>query len=135
MTGQQIFDRVATHLIRQGRRSLVAGICVYRGADGTRCAIGALIDDNLMAALNERTSGAANTMGLCSLLNDERIKDLTTPLLPTDMTPAAGEYFLGELQDIHDNQYRCDRQMWPHELRRLADNYGLSAAAINGMGQ
>ena len=46
MTAQEIFNRIAEHLRTQGRPALdEAGDCVYRGPNGLRCAIGAIIPD------------------------------------------------------------------------------------------
>lgn len=45
------FDKVANHLIKQGKRSLAldgAGwVCAYRGEGGAKCAIGVIIPDEL----------------------------------------------------------------------------------------
>ena len=45
MTKQEIFDTVVTHLRAQGIRSMRGCTCVYRGPEGRKCAIGALIPD------------------------------------------------------------------------------------------
>lgn len=47
MSKQEIFTRVAVHLLRQKVRSVLPdGVgCAYRGKHGTKCAIGALIPD------------------------------------------------------------------------------------------
>lgn len=47
---QDMFDRVATHLLKQGRRASLNGTkygtnCAYRGVNDTKCAIGCLIND------------------------------------------------------------------------------------------
>ena len=44
---QSIFDRVSTHLLKQGVRSMDNDTkkCMYRGANGTSCAVGCLIKD------------------------------------------------------------------------------------------
>lgn len=46
------FDKIANHLIKQGKRSKISwsgdyGMCAYRGEGGTKCAIGAVIPDHL----------------------------------------------------------------------------------------
>ena len=47
-TAQQIFDTVATHLIKQGKPALnAAGLCRYRGLEGSKCAFGVLISDEM----------------------------------------------------------------------------------------
>ena len=46
MTDLEIFDFVAAHLLRQGRRSMNGhGTCVFRGRRGASCAVGCLIKD------------------------------------------------------------------------------------------
>ena len=47
MNSQEIFDKVAVHLLTQPR-SLTGngGGCMYRGDNGTKCAVGCLIPDN-----------------------------------------------------------------------------------------
>lgn len=47
LTTQQIFDKVAEHLLTQKERSIKNGKCLYRGPYGLKCAIGALIPDEL----------------------------------------------------------------------------------------
>ena len=48
MTNQELFDIVAAHLIKQGRRSLDEfSVCQYRGTNGDMCAVGCLIKDEL----------------------------------------------------------------------------------------
>ncbi len=45
---QTIFNQVCQHLVRQGRAAMehnTGGSCRYRGACGTRCAVGYLIAD------------------------------------------------------------------------------------------
>jgi len=45
-TRQQIFDQVARHLLKQGKRAVSAqGRCKYRTDDGLKCAAGCLISD------------------------------------------------------------------------------------------
>jgi hypothetical protein len=51
MERQDIFDTVATHLFKQGKRAVDRegpdGFCMYRGHGNTRCAVGALIPDEV----------------------------------------------------------------------------------------
>lgn len=46
-TKQDVFNKVALHLLAQNKRSIVDddGMCRYRGPEGTTCAVGCLIDD------------------------------------------------------------------------------------------
>ena len=43
---QELFDKIATHLLTQGARSENSlGKCLYRGEFGRKCAVGCLISD------------------------------------------------------------------------------------------
>ena len=43
----EVFNYVIDHLRKQGERSVADGqLCAYRGAEGTMCAVGALIADD-----------------------------------------------------------------------------------------
>lgn len=51
VTAQTLFDKVATHLMTQGRASMLTRphadpLCAYRGNNDTACAVGCLIEDN-----------------------------------------------------------------------------------------
>lgn len=48
MKNQEIFDKVATHLFTQGVMSHSDAMddCLYRGPNGTMCAVGCLIPDD-----------------------------------------------------------------------------------------
>lgn len=54
-TAQEIFDTVVKHLRQQGKLalSLDGYTCAYRGADGTKCAVGVLIPDELYSSKME----------------------------------------------------------------------------------
>ncbi|MGQ7794435.1 hypothetical protein ACUN0C_18675 [Faunimonas sp. B44] len=43
---QEAFDTVVRHLFKQGKQAKFGG-CVYRGPEGTKCAVGCLIPDEL----------------------------------------------------------------------------------------
>ena len=47
MTTQEVFDKVATHLLTQNFKSVddFGRCCLYRGPEGTKCAVGILIPD------------------------------------------------------------------------------------------
>lgn len=57
MTAQEVFDKVANHLRKQGRQSISAdGECVYRSKNGLKCAVGCLIpDENYNRYMEGRT--------------------------------------------------------------------------------
>jgi len=47
-TAQELFDKVATHLLTQMRKSIDihTGKCLYRAPDGAQCAVGCLFEDS-----------------------------------------------------------------------------------------
>lgn len=47
---QDTFDVAAKGMLLQGRRSTAFGRCFFRGPDGTRCAVGFLIPDDVRQA-------------------------------------------------------------------------------------
>ena len=53
-TDIEVFDRVADHLLSQGKRSTDRNGCLYRTEDGLRCAVGCLISDEYYSELLER---------------------------------------------------------------------------------
>ena len=56
MTLQEIFDKVATHLLTQPRSINDVGDCLYRGPDGKKCAAGILIPDEEYNSMMEGTA-------------------------------------------------------------------------------
>jgi hypothetical protein len=46
-TMQQEFDAVVAHLYAQGKRAAVLGRCKYRSDEGTMCAVGCRIPNNM----------------------------------------------------------------------------------------
>ena len=89
---QTAFDTVVAHLRLQKKRSVKpeTNVCVYRGPDGTKCAVGALIPDDQFEPAKE-----AN-----------HVSDLyeTTPALQgIDLD------LLCELQRVHDNPGNWDK--------------------------
>jgi hypothetical protein len=97
-TQQGLFDTVVAHLFTQGRPALVTGDddsdrstgdCLYRGPNGTKCAIGCLIpDDRYSESLEDLEACNVQVMeavgapdGHGSLMKDlQRVHDSTTIL-------------------------------------------------------
>lgn len=112
-TPREIWERVSAHLLRQGRRATVGGGdsgCMYRGRDGTSCAVGCLITDE---AYDPGMEDAAVTQLLvtpegwrAAFIDDrqlERRRALERALEASGI-PATEENrtALVELQQIHD---------------------------------
>lgn len=117
MTPQEIFTRIATHLLTQNEHSTdgqefviqrVMGRCQYRGVRGLKCAIGCLIEDHAYdVSLEQRGCG------------EPRVKDaLRRSGIVVEDVPE----LLHDLQMLHD---RHPVLSWRTELHRVAIKYGL----------
>ncbi len=104
---QKVFDKVAKHLLTQRCKSAVKGDCRYRGPNGLRCAIGALIPNKLYSAD----------------LEGRNARYLPAPIIKHIGAP---KDFLVDLQRVHDD---CHPNAWRRDLRYVAARYGLSPAA------
>lgn len=106
-TKQEVFNQVATHLLKQNERSCreVDGVCMYRNSRGLKCAVGCLISDDEYIQLFEN-----NTW-------DYVVKTLM-------LAPNAHLELITELQHIHDNYNPID---WQQRLEELANrHHGLT---------
>lgn len=110
MTDQEIFETSATHLLKQGRRSLnnfslpdVSWVCAYRGRSGLKCAIGILIPDDKYRASMENMD----------------VRELFTKFDPGFYGKLS---LLSTLQQIHDSD---EPSYWKTSLRSLGKSWGL----------
>ena len=114
MNLQQIFDKTASHLLKQGIQSTLADdndSCAYRGQDGSMCAVGCLINND---AYRWNLEGKPVT---CKKVQ----KALRNSGIEFD---ADGQvmHLLTMLQMIHDTKEEGD---WASSLGELADGLGL----------
>lgn len=110
-TDQEVFDIVARHLLTQGRRALWGEACAYRTPEGDRCAIGALIPDEVYKLEWEGCAGA-------KLYEYPELHQY----LPRTRALATA------LQSIHDISFP-DR--WRIDLRAAAAVFGLNTRALD----
>jgi len=110
MTLQEIYDKVAKHLLAQNERSMSdkAQGCAYRGENGAMCAIGCLIKD-------EYYSEAMEGGNIRSVL-------VQSALFYSGINHHAFK-MLSELQRIHD---LGDIHEWRDDIIALADVYSLT---------
>lgn len=104
-TKQQIFDQVSAHLLTQMRRSTRAenvSWCMYRGANGLKCAAGSLIDDNEYESVMEG----------CAWID----------VVEMGAAPRRNSTFISELQVLHDS---INPYYWPELLKSLAEKHKL----------
>lgn len=115
MNNQEAFNIAARHLLKQGRRSVIEPqlSCAYRGADGLKCAVGALIPDELY---EPRFEG----IGVGTLKWKE----------PTFREHFAGVsvWVLNELQHVHDLK---PPETWRTELQRVGQKYQLDTSVLD----
>lgn len=133
MTLREVFDKVKTHLLTQGKRAMLPGgyACAYRGAGGTKCAVGCLILDE---AYDHRMEGA----GMVSVEAVEEyscwdVRSIWTagdPRKLADALTASGvpatnqvRNMLVELQDLHDSECLDAFVDWPEMLDQIEARY------------
>lgn len=109
-TPQETFDTVVNHLLTQNERSESTDpscpMCLYRGPNGLKCAIGCLIPDDLYQKDMDNGNLGLNSVLLTIGNNGYPIHDFP----------------YGELQGIHD---QLEPECWPRALAELADEYDL----------
>lgn len=117
MNNQQAFNQMVEHLRKQKKRSYEESIstCLYRGPNGLKCAIGALIPDELY---REEMEGMAVTR----LLINEQNK---YPKL-YELFEQVDSQFLSEMQDIHDFN---PIEQWERRFELCAGDYNLDYTA------
>ena len=115
VTAQEVFDTVARHLLRQGRRAVNCRgdeqKCSYRAENGDQCAVGCLIPRRAYVPEMEEVGSAGLLFVFCS----ERGQTWHVPYLPhLDL--------LEDLQHLHDTLYPF---AWQERLGDIAKLYGL----------
>jgi len=118
MTMQEIFTKVAKHLLGQNEKAEVPAGCRYRmkiGKRTLRCAIGCLIPDEIY---DRKMEGA----GIGTLLAFPGMEELfgIGPGGKNDQKKM--HVFLYDLQEVHDE---APISQWKKELERQADHYDL----------
>lgn len=111
LTEQEIFDKVAAHLLEQGKKAREGGFRRYRAKVGgkvLKCAVGALIPDELYDPLLE---GLPAIWGFPVRTASEESK----------------LKLFDSLQTLHDG---VEADLWVVELRKLAESRGLSTAVL-----
>jgi hypothetical protein len=99
-----ILSKVYIHLVSQTTRCVdLDGNCLYRGDQGTKCAIGCLIPDDVYKPEMEN-------LGVMDVLR--KFPGVTTLFLGIDIE-SKDILFLSVLQDLHDNDSK---------FRNLSDN-------------
>lgn len=119
MNHQAVYGQVKKHLLTQGIKSVSAYVpdddgsasCAYRGVNGTRCAIGCIIPDELYDPKMEGKRASAILREYVDLAEYLEIED------DDDL------FFLEGLQSIHDSECSGD---WGVNLERFASRWDLA---------
>lgn len=113
MTRQEIFNRVWTFLNTQGKPSY-DGSCLYRGPNGTACAVGCLLDDKTAEKFD--TFVDPSISNIARYHYDELPREL---LFHID--------FLNELQEAHDSHVKESDWLenWQNNMLSIAEKHGL----------
>lgn len=124
MTRQQIFDKAAKHLIRQGDRAWDEGEgrCAYRSPTNLKCAVGCLIPD----VLYHHSMEAKDVADIIKMF----------PNLENIFSPKDVGFLMG-LQAVHDScdSWQGDRKAervktFKNALRKFAKQYKLKTTAL-----
>jgi hypothetical protein len=110
---QETFDTVVGGLRKQGCKSLIGNACKFRGENGTKCAIGQILPDDLYNPLMDNPS-------------DDGIKYNAWDIIIT----LGHDYNLCvALQNIHDICHVAD---WELKWKELAKRCNLNYREPNG---
>lgn len=117
MTLREVFDTVKAHLLTQNAKAIHVRedgdeACMYRGPNGTKCAVGCLIKDEFYSTSLEGLPASYS--------------EVQDALKKSGVTPKAlgsGPALITYLQYIHDNH---PVEEWPERLDRLERDFGLN---------
>jgi hypothetical protein len=124
---QELFDTVATHLLRQGRKAETErGVCKYRTDDGLKCAVGVLIPDELYCPIFEGVSIGEWINNPVGEADDYRRRGRM-------VSAAAGVFqdqlpLVSALQKVHDLR---DVANWRDELKQVAKEFDLDPKVLD----
>ena len=108
-TRQTAFDAVKKHLLTQMEKSKSSDSCLYRGPGGLKCAIGALIPDDVY----KPEMDVVDDMRVGQSIRELIVKFPEVAALFPKISPG----FLVALQGIHD---LSDTDHWKFELKNFA---------------
>lgn len=124
MDKQQVFDKVAKHLLTQQAKSIEDDECRYRTASGLMCAVGCLIPANISTDILEGCNVHVFMPedGTRPFTVDE-LKQLAKAGITADNLD-----LLRQLQLIHDTR---PVDAWPHHLQKVAGEFKLSSEVLH----
>ena len=116
MSNQEVFNKVLAHLRKQGHAAMDdESTCVYRAPNGTSCAVGCLLPDNLY---DPRIEGRSVDALVSTRASDFPATAAFLERFDIDM--------LTDLQMAHDGRL-ADRGIsaWEQRMAGIAKQYGL----------
>ncbi len=138
MNKQEIFDKAYIGIIKQGKPSMTPlGTCKYETKDGSRCAVGMLIDEaELRKSMDSfEPSGISDIIHKVTDEDGDSVSDLKLPAwiineneLLTDIQGAHD--FAG--RDILEDKERSEfLPEFTERMKKIALNYGLNVPEVN----
>lgn len=129
MTKQEMFDKVAEHLLKQGGPAWddKDGACKYRAPNGRKCAAGCLIPDNMYR--KEWEGSAAD----CLRDRDDRypLDKLFNGMFARTLQNAHDDAVLYTSADGTVNSDADWLVEWKSNMRRIADSHNLNTKALD----
>lgn len=124
LTAQEIFDKVARHLLTQKQQS-VHGLCLYHDTNtGRRCAIGCLLDRSIPTRRFEGGIIPYEGMSISTgSLVEKKNRLLVQALVQSGIDVDTHTTLLSSLQTIHDD-YQVDQ--WNERLNNLGQLLNLN---------
>ena len=121
---QRVFNRVAKHLLTQGRKAMDDGLCAYRTHAGdAMCAVGCLINDKHYHEGIESHSVLETSVRRVVLASNPSLRSSKG----LDTFIDGMETMLSKLQRIHDDY---DPEHWPESLIELANENQLNTRVV-----
>lgn len=119
---QQAFEASVRQMFAQGKPAQNdKGVCMYRGPNGTKCAVGALIPDEAYSEDMEQNI-------LSVLVEIDEFSAVLPPILLENVT-----FFQG-LQHIHDDELNwVNSEVLSNALIDFGSVHGLSVEFIDGL--
>lgn len=137
-TQQSLFDTICIHLCTQGKPAyhMVNGVpngCAYRGTDGTSCAVGCLIPDELYT---ESIEGAGIHAVCFHSVNDANSIDYNIDVATLrKITDKLGltehSKFLASMQTAHDDWDVKEPDEFLASLKRVACVFELDSSVLD----
>lgn len=104
VTAQSIFDKIVSHLRKQGRKAMINGTCQYVTPSGDKCAAGVLIEDHEWEPW----------------MNDPMFPGGFKDIAPKRYIPFLE--LISDMRQIHDN---CKVKNWEKNFKLVAEKHHL----------